>query len=191
MSTAFDFQPTLKGALVEMCPATEADFEPLYAIASDPLIWAVHPVPERAQRPVFRDYFDDALGDQGGLVAVDQATGKIAGFSRYSQRFVGPGEIEIGWTFLGRAYWGGRFNGEMKQLMLAHALETFPRVIFRIGANNIRSRRAIEKIGGTQIDWHEEGIVFDRKVIHVAYEITRAVFQDTFTRHSGESGNLL
>jgi RimJ/RimL family protein N-acetyltransferase len=176
VSTAFDFQPTLKGALIEMRPATEADFEPLYAIASDPLIWAVHPVPERAQRPAFRDYFDEALGDQGGLVAVDQATGKIAGFSRYSQRFVGPDEIEIGWTFLGRAYWGGRFNGEMKQLMLAHALETFPRVIFRIGADNVRSRRAIEKIGGTQIDWHEEGVVFDRKVIHVAYEITRAVF---------------
>lgn len=189
MSTAFDFQPTLAGTHIALRPATEADFEPLYAIAADPLIWAVHPVPERSQRPVFRAYFDDALGDQGGLVAIDQATGKIAGFSRYSQRFVGPEEIEIGWTFLGRDYWGGMYNGEMKHLMLAHALQSFPRVIFRIGEENVRSRRAIEKIGGTRIEWHEESVVFGRKTVHVAYEITRAVFQYTFTHASRESGN--
>lgn len=182
VTTSFDFQPTLEGALIEMRPAIEADFEPLYAIASDPLIWAVHPVSERAQRPVFRDYFDDALSDKGGLVAVKQANGTIAGFSRYSQRFVGPDEIEIGWTFLGRDYWGGAYNGEMKQLMLAHALASFPRVIFRIGDENLRSQRAIEKIGGARIEWHEESVVFDRKVIHIAYEITRDAFMSNETQ---------
>jgi len=189
MSIAFDFQPKLVGTHIALRPATEGDFEPLYAIAADPLIWAVHPVPERSQRPVFRTYFDDALGDQGGLVAIDQASGNLAGFSRYSQRFVGPEEIEIGWTFLGRDYWGGTYNGEMKQLMLAHALQSFPRVIFRIGEDNVRSRRAIEKIGGTWIAWHEETVVFGRTFNYVAYEITRAASQETFTYPSSESRN--
>jgi len=174
MSIAFDFQPTLTGTHLALRPAVEADFEPLYAIAADPLIWVVHPVPERSQLPVFRDYFDDALGDRGGLVAIDQVTANLAGFSRYSQRFVGPEEIEIGWTFLGRDYWGGTYNGEMKQLMLAHALASFPRVIFRIGEDNVRSQRAIEKIGGRRIEWHEESVAFNRKIVHIAYEISRA-----------------
>lgn len=64
--------------------------------------------------------------------------------------------VEIGWTFLARAYWGGRYNGEMKRLMLRHAFAAVSRVIFVIGAGNIRSQRAIEKIGavraGTRAD---------------------------------------
>ena len=174
----FDFQPNLTGTLIKMRPMAEADFEALYAVASDPLIWEIHPVPDRWQRPLFRAYISEAFADRGGLVAIEAATGKIAGFSRYSQHFVGEEEIEIGWTFLSRAFWGGAHNRDMKRIMLAHALAHFPRVIFRVGEANLRSRRAIEKINGNPIPWNETGPISGRKV--VAFAITREGFAAQF-----------
>ena len=153
--TDFDFQPTLTGALIEMRPYSDDDFQALYAVAADPLIWEVHPVPERSERPCFKANTDDALSDKGGLVAIERATGKIVGFSRYSQVYVGEADMEIGWTFLSRHLWGGQHNRDMKRIMLTHALASFPRVIFRVGEDNVRSRRAMEKIGGVLIPWDE------------------------------------
>lgn len=170
----FDFQPQLTGTLIAMRPMAEADFDALHAVASDPMIWAIHPVPERWQRDIFRTYIDDAFADRGGLVAIETANGRIAGFSRYSQRYVGERDIEIGWTFLARAYWGGEHNRDMKRIMISHALAHFPRVIFRVGDTNLRSRRAMEKIGGNLIEWNEVAQVLGREVHYVAYEITRA-----------------
>ncbi len=176
MTVTFDFQPTLPGALLTMRPFAEADFEELYAVASDPEIWALHPARERYQRPVFRNNIDDAVADRGGMVAVETMTGRIAGFSRYSQAYVGPQDIEIGWTFLDRRLWGGRYNRDMKQVMIAHALASFPRVIFRVGEDNLRSRAAMEKIGGVLIAWDEIADIHGRKVRHIAYAIDREAF---------------
>jgi len=81
-------------------------------------------------------------------VALDRATGHIIGSSRYHGYDAERSVIEIGWTFLARAYWGGRYNGEMKRLMLEHAFKSVEHVIFIIGPDNRRSRRSIEKIGG-------------------------------------------
>lgn len=168
----FDFQPTLIGELLMMRPYVEEDFEALYAVASDPLIWEIHPVRERWERPVFRHNIDDALSDRGGLVAIEMATGKTVGYSRYSQTKVGHTDMEIGWTFLARRLWGGRHNRDIKRIMLKHALASYSRVIFRVGEENWRSRRAMEKIGGVLIPWNEVISVFGREIPHVAYEIT-------------------
>lgn len=172
----FDFQPTLNGALIAMRPFSNDDFDALYAVAADPLIWEVHPVPERHQRPIFRANIDDALADKGGLVAIERATGAIVGFSRYSQLYVGGADMEIGWTFLSRHLWGGQHNRDMKRAMLTHALASFPRVIFRVGRDNVRSRRAMEKIGGVLIPWDETITALGRNIPFIAYEITREGF---------------
>jgi RimJ/RimL family protein N-acetyltransferase len=172
----FDFQPTLSGDLLALRPAAAADFDALFAVASDPLIWAMHPMRERYREPVFRTFFDEALADRGGLVAVDRADGRVFGFSRYSEQFVEPGEIEIGWTFLARDRWGGGWNREMKRLMLEHAFGTYDRVIFRIGDENWRSRRAVEKIGGVLTDRVQEVTLGDRVIRHVTYAIAKADF---------------
>ena len=173
---SFDFQPILTGDLIAMRPYTDADFEALYAVASDPLIWEVHPVPERSQRRYFKANTDDALSDKGGLVAIEHATGEIVGFSRYSQLYVGADEMEIGWTFLSRHLWGGEHNRDMKRIMLTHALASFPRVIFRVGTENWRSRRAMTKIGGVLIPWEETITMLGRDMPYVAFEITREGF---------------
>lgn len=144
----FDRQPELKGRYLELRPLRESDLDELFGVAADPLIWEQHPDSDRYQREVFETFFRDALDSGGALVAIDSRNGEIIGSSRYHGYDSEKNEVEIGWTFLAHKYWGGLHNGEMKQLMLAHAFESVDRVLFRIGTDNIRSQRAIEKIGG-------------------------------------------
>jgi RimJ/RimL family protein N-acetyltransferase len=159
----FDLQPTLTGELVELRPLREADWAELFAVASDPLIWELHPARDRYKEELFREYFRGAMASGGAFAVIDRKTGNIIGSTRYHDYRpegspVGEGgaepttsEIEIGWTFLARAYWGGIYNGEMKRLMLKHAFQFVDRVEFWVGIQNWRSQRAIEKIGGIRI----------------------------------------
>jgi RimJ/RimL family protein N-acetyltransferase len=163
----FDPQPVLRGALVELAPARAADFDELYAVASDPLIWEQHPERTRHEAPVFREFFREGLASGGMLVARDAVTGVVIGSSRFHGYDERSSEVEIGWTFLARSCWGGRYNGEMKELMLRHAFQFVGRVVFLIGPRNIRSQRAVEKIGavraGPRIDRGSgrESLVFE------------------------------
>jgi RimJ/RimL family protein N-acetyltransferase len=168
-----DRQPVLEGDLVRIRPLVAADWEALYAVASDPLIWEVHPRPDRWQEPVFRQFFAEALACGGGLAIEDKATGAIIGSSRYDYHVPEADEIEIGWTFLARAYWGGTYNREVKRLMLDHIHPTVGTVVFLVGENNVRSRGAMAKIGGELIPGRNHrggGQVFSD---HVVYAIRR------------------
>lgn len=147
-TTPFDSQPRLTGPTVTLSPLRAEDWDALFAVAADPLIWAVHPAHDRWQEPVFRRFFADALGSGGCLVIRDTATGAVIGSSRYDRTRVESDEVEIGWTFLARDYWGGVTNREIKMLMVAHALRSFDAAVFYVGEKNVRSRRAMEKIGG-------------------------------------------
>jgi N-acetyltransferase len=173
---SLQLQPSLANAHVALRPLAASDWPALFAAASDPLIWAVHPAHDRWQEPVFRAYFADALASGGAMVAVDPATGTIIGASRYDFGRAEPGEIEIGWTFLARSHWGGPTNAAMKALMVGHALGHVERVIFLIGEANIRSRRAMEKIGGVLTPRVYDAMVRDEPVRHVIYSIDRPGF---------------
>ena len=147
----FDLQPTLKSEMLELRPLLPDDFEALYAVASDPLIWDQHPSSDRYKPDVFRKFFDEALESGGALIAIDRKIDRVVGSSRFHCYDLERSEIEIGWTFLARSHWGGAYNGEMKRLMLSHAFKFVDNVIFVVGANNLRSQRAVEKIGGLRI----------------------------------------
>lgn len=167
-----DRQPCLSGDLIELRPATTDDFDALFAVASDPLIWAVHPTHDRWQEPVFRGFFEQGLASGGMLVAIDRATGAVIGSSRYDFGRAEPGEVEIGWTFLARSHWGGRYNAEMKRLMLDHAFANgLARTIFVIGESNVRSRRAIERVGGWLTERTHIATMAGQSVTHVIYAI--------------------
>ncbi len=150
-SPGFDRQPVLTGERLELRPLRADDRDALYAAASDPLVWAQHPVSDRWKPDVFQAYFEDALASGGALVAINRRDGRVIGSSRFHGHDPAASEVEIGWTFLARAYWGGSWNGEMKRLMLAHAFRFVDNVVLMIGPDNIRSRRAAEKIGGILI----------------------------------------
>jgi RimJ/RimL family protein N-acetyltransferase len=146
----FELQPTLTGTLLQLRPLSAADFDDLYAVASDPLIWEQHPFSDRYKVDVFRAFFREALDSGGALAAIDLRDGRIAGSSRFHGYDEANREIEIGWSFLARSYWGGTYNREMKALMLRHAFRFVDSVVFVVGVGNFRSQRAMEKIGGVR-----------------------------------------
>jgi RimJ/RimL family protein N-acetyltransferase len=172
-----DRQPVLEGDTLLLRPLHADDWDALFAVASDREIWAIHPQHDRWQEPVFRAYFADALAQGGALVVIDKASGALIGSSRM-QGFdpADGGSVEIGWTFLARSHWGGAFNREMKRLMLGHALQFVERVDFRVGEGNLRSRGAMEKIGGRLGERSDVVETASGPVRHVVYEITRDNF---------------
>ena len=151
----FDRQPTLRGELVEVRPLRQDDFDALFAAAGDPLIWEQHP-DKRYREDVFRGFFAEHLATGGALAVLDARSGEVIGTSRYHDYDPERCEVEIGWTFLARAYWGGVYNGELKRLMLEHAFQFVETVLFVVAPGNIRSQRAVEKLGavraGTRYD---------------------------------------
>jgi RimJ/RimL family protein N-acetyltransferase len=157
MTADFDLQPHLVGDLVELRPLREDDFAGLYAAAADPLIWEQHPVPNRHEEEAFRASFAEQVASGGALVAVDRRDGRIIGQSRFDGYDPEQSEVEIGWTFLARSHWGGGYNGEMKRLMLAHAFRFVRRVVFVVHPENVRSQRAVEKLGAVRAGTRPDG----------------------------------
>jgi N-acetyltransferase len=143
----FDLQPRLTGELLELRPLRRADFDALFVAASDPLIWEQHPESDRYKRAVFQKYFDGAIESGGAFAIIERKSRRIIGSSRYCHLDLDAREIEIGWTFLERSFWGGRYNRELKTLMLDHAFRFVDRVVFVVGENNLRSQKALQKIG--------------------------------------------
>lgn len=170
----FELQPTLKSEILELRPLHADDFEELYAVASDPLIWEQHPNSDRYQPDVFRKFFDEALASGGAFVVLDRKDGRVIGSSRFYGYDLVRSEIEIGWTFLARSHWGGIYNRELKRLMLAHAFKFVDNVIFFIGSTNVRSQRAMEKIGGLRIGTKSD----PNNRESVIYRITRSAFPE-------------
>ncbi|HUR48040.1 MAG TPA: GNAT family N-acetyltransferase [Acidimicrobiales bacterium] len=146
-----DRQPTLEGTLVRVRPLEPEDFEPLYAIASDPLLWDQHPAKERAERSGFELWFEDATASGGALVVIDRRDDQIIGSSRYAGYDPERRQVEIGWTFLARSHWGGPYNAELKSLMLRHAFQFVDAVMIRVHSGNLRSQRAVEKLGARRV----------------------------------------
>ena len=163
-----NFQPTMRGALVELRPLRPEDADGLFAVASDPLIWEQHPVPDRYKPDVFSLFFRESLASRGALTARDCKDGRIIGSSRFHAHNAQASEVEIGWTFLARSHWGGKYNREMKQLMLQHAFCFVKHVVFLIGPQNIRSQKAIEKLGRVRVGSRPDTFGRDSYV----YEIT-------------------
>jgi RimJ/RimL family protein N-acetyltransferase len=171
---SFDFQPTLKGAILVLRPLRAEDFHDLYAVASDPLIWEQHPARDRYKEEVFKGFFREAFESGGALIAIDSKDGQVIGSSRFHGCGEETSEIEIGWTFLARSHWGGAYNREMKQLMLRHAFRFVSSVIFLISPQNVRSQRAMEKIGGVLLGTRPDG----SGRVSFVYQITASAFCD-------------
>ena len=168
-----DRQPVLEGELVLLRPSVPEDWDALFAVASDPLIWEVHPAHDRWQESVFRAYFDAGMASGGALTIVDRATGAVIGSSRYDNWKPEADEIEIGWTYLARAYWGGTYNRAIKRLMLEHIHRFVGTVVFVVGEGNVRSRGAMAKIGGVLRPGIEGRMMAGEMKPHVIFEIRR------------------
>jgi RimJ/RimL family protein N-acetyltransferase len=169
---SFDYQPILKGELLELRPLRPRDYDRLFAVAADPLIWEQHPDRNRHEAAAFQAFFKESLESGGALVVLDINSQQIIGSSRFHAYSEERNEVEIGWTFLARSYWGGIYNGEMKRLMLGYAFRFVRCVVFLVGVHNVRSQRAVERIGGIRA-----GTRPDANGRHsYIYQITAAAF---------------
>ncbi|QPH41609.1 GNAT family N-acetyltransferase [Pedobacter endophyticus] len=175
----FDLQPTLENDLIKIAPLKSDDFDRLYAVASDPLVWEQHPNKDRHQRGVFENFFKGALESKGALIVYDKATGQVVGSSRYYEFDPENMSIAIGYTFIGRNYWGLGYNSAMKKLMLDYAFQFVERVILHIGATNFRSQKAIEKLGGQKVAEIEVAYYGEPLKWNFVYEINK---QDWLSR---------
>ena len=143
----FDKQPTLTGTYVGVRPLRRSDYDALYAVASDPLLWEQHPAPSRHEEGEFRGFFEESLACGGALLVTDLETGEVIGSTRFHGYSEEKGEIEIGWTFLARSHWGGKYNGDLKAIMAKYAFRLVGAIVLFINPENIRSQLAAERIG--------------------------------------------
>mgnify|MGYP003607534207 CR=1 FL=1 len=152
----FDLQTNnLKNELIKLIPLQETDFEELYTVASDPLVWEQHPNKLRYQRDVFQNYFEGAMLSKGAFLIRDSKTNEVVGSSRFYDYTESENSVLIGYTFIGRKFWGNGYNKALKKMMLDYAFEHVNKVYFHIGAFNLRSQKAIEKIGAIKVDEFE------------------------------------
>lgn len=150
MVLEIDLQPILQNNLVKLVPLKEDDFESLYKIASDPLIWAQHPTPDRYKKDIFKLYFDGAVKSKSAFLIIDQATNELIGSTRFYDLDATNYCIAIGYTFITRKYWGGQYNKSIKELLLNYIFQFVEKVVFHVGLSNFRSQKAVLKLGAVK-----------------------------------------
>jgi len=172
----FELQPILRNALLEIIPLQEDDFEILYTVASDPLIWEQHPNKERYQREVFKNFFRGAIESGGAFLVYEKSSRKIVGSSRFYELDEENQSVCIGYTFIGREFWGKGHNSALKTSLLEHAFQYVNKVQFHIGAENFRSQKAIEKIGAKKVGELEVAYYGEALKWNYIYQIDRAAW---------------
>lgn len=146
-----DIQPSLASELIRLRPLVSSDFDALYQVASDPLIWEQHQNKDRFTPENFADFFRESLLSKGALCILDTKNNEIIGSSRFKIIDEADEVVEIGWSFLARNYWGGTYNRGAKKLMINYALEHCKNVVFYVNNMNLRSQRALEKLGANKM----------------------------------------
>lgn len=167
-----DLQPTLENDFILIRRLKNEDYEDLYHVAKDPLIWEQHHA-ERFKRDEFDLFFKESIESKGCLVIIDKVSKQIIGSSRFKKTDATDQAIEIGWSFLSRKYWGGKYNQAIKKLMIIYAFTYFVNVIFYVKKDNIRSQKAVEKIIGKKVDGFEYQHLTSSKTNTITYLITR------------------
>lgn len=152
----FNLQPNnLSNEIITLKPLIATDFEKLFAVASDTLIWEQHPDRLRYTRPVFEKFFQSAVESNSAFLIYDNVSKALMGSTRYYDYQPEKKSIAIGYTFIARAFWGNTYNKSLKKLMIDYAFNHVNTFVFHVGTQNLRSRKAVEKLGAhlvTDID---------------------------------------
>lgn len=164
------FQPTLSNEFVKIVPLSMDDFDDLFTIASDKLLWEQHPDKDRYKKEVFLIFFKDAMASESAFKILDLKTGATIGSSRYYEYDAIGKSIAIGYTFIDRKYWATPYNRAIKNLMINHAFQFVENIVFHVGETNFRSRKAVEKLGAfvTKSGYNEA-----TQRAHVEYVLTK------------------
>ncbi|PWT94832.1 MAG: N-acetyltransferase [Bacteroidetes bacterium] len=168
-----NWQPTnLENELVKLKPMVASDFDAIYAVASDPNIWAQHPKSDRYKPEVFKPFFDEGVEQGTAFLTIDKTSGEIMGSTRYYNFNPEDSSIAIGFTFLATKFWGGKYNLACKTLLLDYAFQYVDKVYFHIGPTNTRSQIATMRIGAEFLRETDTEILGSR-TLHREYVITK------------------
>lgn len=168
-----NIQPTLENDFVRLVPLEEIDFEPLFSVASDPKIWEQHPNKDRYKREVFQNFFQGAMESRGAFKIIEKNTGEIAGSTRFYDYNPEDHSIFIGYTFYATKFWGSKLNPQVKKLMLDYIFQFVDKVNFHVGKGNIRSQKAMEKLGAKKVDEVNVAYFGEPERLNVVFEITK------------------
>lgn len=169
----FSIQSRLKTENVELVPLQTDDFEQLFAVASDPLVWEQHPNKDRYKREVFENFFQGAMESGGAFKIIEQNTGEVAGSTRFYDYNAEDNSIFIGYTFYGTKFWGSKLNPQVKKLMLDYIFQYVDKVNFHVGKDNIRSQKAMEKLGARKVDEVNVAYFGEPEKLNVVFEIRK------------------
>ena len=153
-----DFTQQLQAENFSLVQTKRADFESLFQVASDPLIWEQHPAQDRWRREVFSGFFEDGLSnDLGCYTIVNSESQAVIGCTRFYAHDPFNASVRLGYTFLARNYWGTGANQLITTALLDYCFQYVKSVYFDIGESNWRSIKATEKLGATFWQQSEEG----------------------------------
>lgn len=168
-----NIQPILENESVKLIPLKTSDFEKLFAVASDPLIWEQHPNKDRYKREVFETFFRGAMESGGAFRIIDKESNETAGSTRFYDYNADDNSIFIGYTFYGRKFWGSKLNPQVKKLMLDHIFQYVDKVNFHVGKDNIRSQKAMEKLGAKKVDEVNVAYYGEPEKLNIVFEINK------------------
>ena len=164
------FQPTLSNEFVKIVPLSTEDFEDLFTIASDKLLWEQHPEKDRYKKEVFLKFFQEAIQSRTAFKVIDVKTGNTIGCTRYYDYHEKEKSVAIGYTFIDRKYWGTPYNRTLKNLMINYAFQYVESIIFHVGNTNFRSQKAVGKLGAIH---SETSVKSDSGKIHFTFSLTK------------------
>src|SRR5436190_147980 len=150
----------LRGQQIDLLPVEEKHFDELFKAASDKRIWEFYTGDWSVYETFLRVYKGTLAqrekGNEYPFVIFHKPSQKIIGSTRFLDIVPYDKRLEIGGTWLMPEYWATSINFDCKLALLTFAFETLKakRVQLKTQHDNIRSRKAIEKIGGVY-----EGII--------------------------------
>lgn len=168
-----NIQATLENENVKLVPLNPNDLEELFSVASDPKIWEQHPNKDRYQREVFEKFFQGAMESKGAFKIMDKSSNEVAGSTRFYDYNPKENSIFIGYTFYATKFWGSKLNPQVKKLMLDYIFQFVDKVNFHVGKDNIRSQKAMEKLGAKKVDEVNVAYFGEPEKLNVVFEIDK------------------
>jgi RimJ/RimL family protein N-acetyltransferase len=154
MENWIQYPTTLQGETVELLPLEKIHYPALVELAKDKRIWEFYTF-DGTNSDRLIEILDSTIADrerglQFPLVIYHKRSKNIVGNTRLMEIYQQHKKLEIGGTWLHPDYWATEVNLECKLILLSFCFEELGafRVQLRTDENNIRSRKAIQKIGG-------------------------------------------
>ena len=169
----FSIQETLSNENIILRPLQDNDLEALFLQAKIKEIWSQHPNKNRYKREVFENFFLGAIESEGAFVIIDKPTDQIIGSTRFYDHNEKESSIYIGYTFYGKDFWGKNYNSQVKEMMLNYIFEFVEIVNFHVGSENLRSKKAMEKLGAENLGEMMVAYFGEESKRNILYQISK------------------